>query len=60
MSSSVFIPFNDNMLGELVNSLELVNARMSEAKLLRDENVEFFDVSKVMVDDFFEYFYEDV
>ena len=48
------------MLGELVNSLELVNARMSEAKLLRDENVEFFDVSKVMVDDFFEYFYEDV
>lgn len=45
MSNSVFILLNDNMLGDW---LELINARifMSKAKLLLDENVELFGMSK--------------
>ena len=56
MGGFVFVLLNDNVLGD---SLDLVDTRviLSEAKLLRDENVQFFGMDKeVVIYDLFKYF----
>ena len=56
MGGFVFVLLNDNVLGD---SMDLVDTRviLSEAKLLRDENVQFFGMDKeVVIYDLFKYF----